>query len=92
MAKEKSAVTPAASAKAAAAAKASAASKKPKKSVVKYFKDARSEFKKVVWPSRKQVVNNTTVVIVSLVVSGIAIWLLDTCFASILMFMLGRTG
>ena len=52
MAKEK---TTAVDAKATAKA-AKANNGKPKKSIVKYFKDARSEFKKVVWPSRKQVV------------------------------------
>ena len=27
--------------------------------IAKYFRDTRSEMKKVVWPSRKQVINNT---------------------------------
>ena len=76
----------------AVASAAAAAAPKKKRSIVKYFKDARSEFKKVVWPSRKQVVNNTFVVIVCLVVSGIAVWALDTGFGSLLMLMLGRTG
>ena len=31
--------------------KKAALAKKPKKSIVKYFKDLKSEFKKVVWPS-----------------------------------------
>ena len=66
------------------------APKKEKKSVVKYFKDARSEFKKVVWPSRKQVINNTVVVIVSMVVSGIAIWGVDTLFMFLIKLMLGK--
>ncbi len=74
------------------AAAAASAGNKPKRSIVRYFKDARSEFKKVVWPSRKQVFNNTIVVIVALVVSGIAIWALDTGFGSLLMLMLGRNG
>ena len=72
------------------AVKSAAAQPKKKRSIVKYFKDARSEFKKVVWPSRKQVVNNTIVVIISLVVSGLAIWALDSAFASLLMLILGR--
>lgn len=66
------------------------AAKKPKKSIAKYFKDARSEFKKVVWPSRKQVFNNTVVVIVSIVVSGVAIWGIDTIFNTGLMLLLGK--
>ena len=66
------------------------APKTQKKSVVKYFKDARSEFKKVVWPSRKQVINNTIVVIVSMVASGIAIWGVDTLFMFLIKLMLGK--
>lgn len=58
--------------------KKAALSKKPKKSIVKYFKDLKSEFKKVVWPSKKTVFNNTVVVLVTLVVSGICVWGLDT--------------
>jgi len=73
----------------AAAAKPSAP-KGQKRSVVKYFKDARSEFKKVVWPSRKQVINNTVVVLVSMVVSGLAIWGMDTVFMFLIKLMLGK--
>ena len=86
MAKEKDTAV-AANKQAKAMAKASG---KPKKSIVKYFKDARSEFKKVVWPSRKQVFNNTVVVIIAMVVSGLAIWALDTGFVSLLKLMLGK--
>ncbi|MCM1333582.1 MAG: preprotein translocase subunit SecE [Bacteroides sp.] len=75
--------------KTASAAKPSAP-KKQKKSIVKYFKDARSEFKKVVWPSRKQVFNNTVVVIVAMVVSGVAIWGMDSIFIALIKLMLGK--
>lgn len=53
------------------------AAKKPKKSPIKYFKEVKSEFKKVSWPSRKQVFNNTVVVLTTIVVSGVAIWAVD---------------
>ena len=33
----------------------------------KYLKDLKSEIKKVVWPSRKQVVNNTSIVMTVMV-------------------------
>ncbi len=72
------------------AATKSSASKGQKKSVVKYFKDARSEFKKVVWPSRKQVINNTIVVLVSMVVSGLAIAGIDFLFINLIKLMLGK--
>lgn len=71
-----------------AAAMKAAAAKKPKKSPIQYFKEVRSEFKKVSWPSRKQVFNNTVVVLVSIVVSGIAIWALDFLFTSVWNLML----
>ena len=71
--------------------KKAAASKKPKKSIVKYFKDLKSEFKKVVWPSRKTVINNTVVVLIALMISGIFVWGLDTLFATLLRLALGMS-
>lgn len=70
-----------------AAMKATAA-KKPKKSPIKYFKEVKAEFKKVSWPSKKQLFNNTVVVLVSIVVSGLGVWLLDLLFSSAWSLML----
>ena len=66
-----------------------AAAKKPKKSIIQYFKDVKSEFKKVSWPSRKQVFNNTVVVLVTIVISGLGVWVLDFLFSSVWSLMLG---
>ena len=52
--------------------------KKQPNSVAKYFKDLRSEFKKVVWPTKKQVINNTTVVLVTILLIGIFVGAFDT--------------
>lgn len=52
--------------------------------IKQYFKDLRSEFKKVVWPSRKTVVNNTSVVLIAMVISAIFIWGIDSGFAALL--------
>lgn len=71
--------------------KKAASSKKPKKSIVKYFKDLKSEFKKVVWPSRKTVINNTVVVLIALIISGVFVWGLDTLFATLLRLALGMS-
>lgn len=57
--------------------------KKSKKSFGKFFKDAKSEFKKVVWPSKKSIINNTIVVLVTLIISGLFIWGLDSLFSFI---------
>ena len=40
------------------------------KKVSHFFKDFRSEVKKIVWPTKKQVVNNTIVVFVAMGVVG----------------------
>jgi preprotein translocase subunit SecE len=46
--------------------------------VKKYFKDLRSEIKKVVWPSREKVVNNTGIVIGVMLVCGAALFGIDS--------------
>ena len=43
----------------------------------KWLKDMKSELKKVQWPTRKQTVNNTLIVIACVVVVGIFIWIFD---------------
>ena len=43
----------------------------------KWFKELRSELKKVQWPTRKQTINNTLIVIACVVIVGIFIWIFD---------------
>lgn len=43
----------------------------------RWFREMKSELKKVVWPTWEQVVKNTSVVIVMVVVIGAFIWLVD---------------
>lgn len=64
--------------------------KKPKKGIVKYFKDARSEFKKVVWPAPKQTTNNTVVVLIMCILSAIFIFGIDSLFALLNKVLLGQ--
>ena len=64
-------------------AKQVAASKKAKSSPIKWLKDARSEFKKVTWPTPKQVVKNTSVVLTMLTIAGLAIWALDLGYEAV---------
>ena len=45
--------------------------------VCKYFRELRSELKKVVWPTRKQTLNNVIVAVVVMVLAGIVIWAFD---------------
>ena len=71
-------------------AKRAAAAKKPKRSFFKYFKEARAEFKKVTWPTPKQVVKNTSVVLTMLFFAGIAIWGFDQILAYVFDFIFIR--
>ena len=65
--------------------------KKEKKSkkqngLVKWFKDLKSEFKKVVWPTKKTVFNNSVVVFVTMIVFAVFTFLLDTGFLKLFEF------
>lgn len=53
---------------------------KKKKGIVKFFKDARSEFKKVVWPTPKETTRNTIVVLVMCFIASLVVFGLDSAF------------
>ena len=61
--------------------------KKPNR-IVKWFKNLKSEFKKVVWPSRKKVFNNTFVVLVVLVIASVFVGGLDFGLLKLFSFVL----
>lgn len=66
-----------------------ASAKKPKKGIVKYFKDCKAEFKKVVWPMPKETTHNTIVVIVVCLLAGLFVFGIDSLFALINSLVLG---
>ena len=45
--------------------------------IKRWFREMRSELKKVVWPTKSQMINNTLVVIACVVVVGLFIWVFD---------------
>ena len=47
------------------------------KRLSRWFREMKSELKKVVWPSGKQLLNNTLVVLVSVLIVGIIVCLFD---------------
>ncbi|MBQ2889415.1 MAG: preprotein translocase subunit SecE [Clostridia bacterium] len=57
--------------------------------ILKSIKATKSEFKKVVWPTKKQLINNTLIVIAALVIIGLIIFGLDTLFISLSKVVLG---
>lgn len=57
------------------------------KGLGKFFRSYMSEFKKIVWPTRKQVVNNTLITIAMVLIVGAFIWLLDFGLGVLLNFI-----
>ena len=55
---------------------------KKQSKITKFFKDYKSEFKKIVWPSKKDTLRMSVVVIVAIVVASVAIFLLDLRFSN----------
>lgn len=45
-----------------------------------YFKEVKSELKKVVWPSFAKIKQNTLIVIIYVLIIGLVIWGLDMLF------------
>ena len=41
------------------------------------FREMRSELKKVVWPTKSQIVNNVIIVLVCCLIVGACIWIFD---------------
>lgn len=46
----------------------------------RWFHELKSECKKIVWPTRKQTVNNTAVVVACVIIVGVFVWVLDGIF------------
>lgn len=57
--------------------------------IVKYFKDTKSELKKVVWPSKNDVKTNTITVIVVVLVAAVVLILLDLIFGGAIHLLIG---
>lgn len=67
-------------------------SKKEPNKIVKWFKELRIEFKKVVWPTKETVINNTAVVLAVVAGSAIIVGALDFGFLHLLsiIYTLGK--
>ena len=57
--------------------------KKEKKENKHFFKDFKAELKRVIWPTPKQLVNNTIAVITIVLITAVIVFALDFVFKSI---------
>ena len=62
------------------------------KRVAKFIRDCKGEIKKIVWPTPKTTFKNTGVVLVTIIVLGIFVFLLDTAFMNLLGLVMDVAG
>jgi preprotein translocase subunit SecE len=53
------------------------------KGIAKLYREIRAELKKVIWPSRTQLINNTVTVLMFCLIVGAIIWIADAGFMKI---------
>ena len=49
-----------------------------------YFRGVKAEIKKVIWPSKKELINNTSVVLFISVLAAVIVYVLDIAIGGIL--------
>ncbi len=54
--------------------------------------DARTEVRKVVWPTRQETMQTTLIVVVMVLILGILMWLFDMVLVAILRALTGKGG
>ena len=57
--------------------------------VCKYLRELRSELKKVVWPTPKQVLKNALIVVACVLVVGVFIWVFDFVAETLITGLIG---
>ena len=60
-----------------------------KRRVIRFFRDYKSEVKKIVWPGPRDVVKNTLIVLVMCLIVGILIWVVDFGLGQLLNLIYG---
>ena len=61
-----------------------------RKKIVKFFKDIRNELKKVIWPTKSQLITSTISVLMICFLIGAVIWVSDAVLAKIVEWTLAR--
>ncbi len=56
--------------------------------VMRFLREAKSELKKVTWPTRRELIAHTIVVFIAVVLSAILIWVIDSIFAGLFQLIL----
>ena len=51
--------------------------------IVKFLKETKAELKKVSWPTKKQLIHNTLIILVFIIITAIILSVLDLGFAKL---------
>lgn len=62
------------------------------KRVGKWFREMKSELKKVIWPTGKQLFNNTLISVVVMVASAIVLWGFDMLASGLVKALISLAG
>ena len=62
------------------------------KRIARFFRELRSELKKVSWPTRADTLKKTGIVIVCVIVAGIIVWIFDGIASSVIDALLSLFG
>jgi preprotein translocase subunit SecE len=60
------------------------------KALVGFARESRAEVRKVVWPTRQETVQTTLMVIMTVILLGIFLWIVDLILLEIVQYLTGR--
>lgn len=60
------------------------ANQKKTNKLVKFFRETKSEMKKVTWPGKEQLIHNTLIILVFIIITCIILSICDIAFSKIL--------
>jgi preprotein translocase subunit SecE len=66
-----------------------AETEKKENRIVKYFREARAEMRKVTWPTRQEALHLTGIVLAVTVAMSIMLWILDILFSGAMSALIG---
>jgi len=58
--------------------------------IARFFRDIRNELRKVIWPTKEQLVKSTISVLAICLMIGAVIWICDAVFAKLMEWTLSR--
>ena len=57
-----------------------------------FFGNARTEVRKVVWPTRKETIQTTMIVMLMVFIVAILLWMFDMLLTSVVRYLMGQGG